>query len=232
MKRATTLLLITLLGACASTPPPPDWQTNAFAALRSATSAYLAGNTRLADLEFTRTRQEIARTGRADLLARAELARCAAQVASLELTPCPGYQALAADAHPSEQAYAAFLAGDWRGINPAHLPAQYRELVTQARDSSPASATTGTPPQAALSQIQEPLSRLIAAAVLLTRTSISPVDTALAVDTASSQGWRRPLLAWLGVQLKSAQNTGDMAAAERIQRRINLVLQTPTGQPG
>lgn len=229
VQRAPLLLLISLLGACASTPPPPDWQANAFAALHSATSAYLAGNTRLADLEFSRTRQELARTGRADLLARAELARCAAQVASLELTPCPGYQALAADAPPAEQAYAAFLAGDWRQIAPAQLPAQYRDLVTQVRDSHPGTAAVATP---VLSQIQEPLSRLIAAAVLWRSSRLSPADTALAVDTASSQGWRRPLLAWLALQLKSAQANGDTAAAERIERRIKLVLQPPASPAG
>ena len=80
-----------LLSACASKPPPPDWQNNAFAALNSFTSAYLTGNTKVADFEFARAKTEVARTGRADLMARLELARCAAQVASLDLQPCADY---------------------------------------------------------------------------------------------------------------------------------------------
>ena len=87
-----------LLSGCASGPPPPEWQSQAFAALKSYTSAYLSGNSRVADLEFERAKAEIARTGRPDLMARIELLRCATQVASLELTPCAGYQALAGDA--------------------------------------------------------------------------------------------------------------------------------------
>jgi hypothetical protein len=79
----------------------------------------------------------------------------------------------------------------------------------------------------ALSQIQEPLSRLIAAGSLLQREQLAPVDAGLAVKTASDQGWRRPLLAWLGVQLKRQQAAGDAAAASATQRRIDLVLQTP-----
>jgi hypothetical protein len=51
---------------------------------------------------------------------------------------------------------------------------------------------------------------------------IAPADIANAVDTASSQGWRRPLLAWLGVQERRAQAAGDAAAVQRIRRRIAL----------
>src|SRR5665647_2882446 len=106
-----------LLGACASKPPAPDWQANAFAALKGFSSAYLSGNTRLAEFEFARAKLELASTGRADLMARAELTRCAVRLASLELDQCAGYQTLAAEASPDEQAYAAFLTGQWRGLD-------------------------------------------------------------------------------------------------------------------
>jgi hypothetical protein len=60
--------------------------------------------------------------------------------------------------------------------------------------------------------------------VLLQRELLTPADIALAADTASNQGWRRPLLAWLGVQLKRAQIAGDASAAV-LQQRIDLVMQ-------
>ena len=105
-----------LISGCASGPPAPEWQSQAFAALENYTSAYLNGNSRVADLEFARAKAEIARTGRPDLMTRIELLRCATQVASLELTPCAGYQALAGDAPLAEQAYASFISGKWTGI--------------------------------------------------------------------------------------------------------------------
>jgi hypothetical protein len=260
-----------LLSACASKPPPPDWQNNAFAALNSFTSAYLNGNTKVAEFEFARAKTEVARTGRADLMARLELTRCAVQVASLDLQPCTGYDALGVwatersaqvkeepagvgrragdteqstlpprlltlDAQPAERAYAAFINGRWSGLDPALLPVAYRSLVTQALEveksgvmPKTASATTPQDAQAisALSQIQDPLSRLIAAGVLLQRKQLTPIDVGLAVNTASDQGWRRPLLAWLGVQFKQQQTAGNAAAASETQRRIDLVLQTP-----
>jgi hypothetical protein len=46
---------------------------------------------------------------------------------------------------------------------------------------------------------------------------------AVAVDTASAQGWRRPLLAWLQVKQARAQAGGAVEEAARLQRRIDLV---------
>lgn len=228
MQAGSMAAIALLLSACASTPPPPAWQANAFASLNSYTSAYLAGNTRVADFEFARAKLEIARTGRPDLMARTELVRCAAKVASLEPGPCEGYDALAADAQPAEQAYAAFIAGRWTGIKPELLPAQYRGLLAQARQgtASPTAAASAAPLASQLGQIEDPLSRLIAAGVLFKKELLTPVDIGLAIDSASNQGWRRPLLAWLGVEFKRAQEASDTVAAASIQRRINLVLQT------
>src|SRR5438876_555838 len=69
----------------------------------------------------------------------------------------------------------------------------------------------------------EPLARLVAFGIQLRAGTITPQGIAAAVDIASSQGWRRPLLAWLGVQLKRAQDAGDSETAARLKRRIELV---------
>jgi hypothetical protein len=217
-----------LLGACAGKPPAPDWQANAFAALKGFSSAYLNGNTRLADFEFARARTEISSTGRADLLARAELTRCAIRVASLEFDHCAGYQPLAADAAAAEQAYAAYLTGQWTGLNTTLLPVQHRAMAVKAMAGPPAnsavSAGAPVPASSVLDDVEDPLARLVAAGVLLQSSRLTPADIGVATETASAQGWRRPLLAWLGVQLKRAQDAGDQDAAKRLQRRIDLVL--------
>lgn len=223
---STVLTSVLLLSACASKPVPPDWQSNAFAALKGFSSAYLKGNTRLADFEFARAKTEIASTGRADLMARAELTRCAVRVASLEFDNCAGYQPLASEAGPEERAYAAFLTGQWRELDGALLPAPYRSVVLTAT-ANPSSS----PQLSALAAIEDPLSRLIAAGALLQSRRLGDQDIASAVDTASSQGWRRPLLAWLGVQLQRANDVQDAKEAARIQRRIDLVLQEAPKTP-
>lgn len=216
---STALLMV----ACASSPAPPDWQANAFAALKDFSTAYLNGNTRLADFEFARAKSEISSTGRADLLARAELTRCAVRVASLEFDNCAGYQILAPDAPAREQAYAAYLTGQWQGLDPALLPAQHRAFVMHTQAQKPASPSTPAPQ--VLGDIEDPLARLVAAGVLLQSKRLTSPDIATAIETASNQGWRRPLLAWLGMQLQRANDAGDGDTAMRTQRRIDLVLQ-------
>ena len=73
-----------LLAACSSAPPL-EWQANAKGSLDDAVTAYLVGDTRVANAQFGLARRELASTGRADQVALAELTRCAAQVASLDV---------------------------------------------------------------------------------------------------------------------------------------------------
>ena len=210
-----------LLAACASTPPPPDWQMNAKDSLDRSVAAYLQGNSRVEAVEFARARAELARTARADLLARAELTRCAARVASLVFEPCAGFAALAQDASAAERAYADYLTGKIDAKDAALLPEQHRAVAT-------ATATaTASAPATAVAGIADPLARLIAAGVLMQSARAEPSVMALAVDTASAQGWSRPLLAWLNVQALQADAAGDADEAARLRRRIGLVLGTP-----
>jgi len=70
-----------------------------------------------------------------------------------------------------------------------------------------------------------PLSRLVSHGVQFNSGKATPENISAAVDIASAQGWRRPLLAWLGVQEKRAQAAGDHEALARIRRRISLVVE-------
>jgi len=209
-------LVCVLLAGCASGPPPPDWEITAHGALDAYAQHELEGNRRLAALDFERARAAVARTGRADLLARVELTRCALQVASLEFEPCAGFEALRQDAPPAERAYAEFLAGRWAELESRLLPARYRAIVQ-----------AGTASTAALAEIDDPRSRLIAAGALFRVGRLSPAGVSLAAETASAQGWRRPLLAWLKVEVARAQAAGDRAQAERLERSVERILGAP-----
>lgn len=111
MRRVALVAAIGLAGCAGGGPPPPDWQVNARQSLAAFERLYFAGETAMAEAEFRRARREIGATGRLDLLARAELVRCAVRVASLEFDDCPGFEALRGDAGAEERAYADSLAG-------------------------------------------------------------------------------------------------------------------------
>jgi hypothetical protein len=208
MKIIPSLLAALLMAGCASKPVEPSWRTNAAGSLDSFTDAYLKGDSAVAATDFARARGEMASTGRADLVAHAELVRCAVYTASLVVGECKGFAALAHDATPAERAYAAYLVGQWQGLDPALLPAQHQAIV---RDTS------------GLAGVADPLSRLVAAGAMLQAGRIAPPDIVIASDTASAQGWRRPLLMWLGVSQERARALGNAAEVERIGRRIALI---------
>ena len=202
------LALVIGLAGCSSTPPVPDWQMNAKGALERATAAWLEGNTRVAEAEFGRARAEASRTGQVDVVARVELTRCAARVASLDLGACEAFERLRVDAAPPERAYADYLAARLAPSEAARLPEQHRAVAGNPR---------------ALAQVTDPLAQLVAAGVVFAAGQASPATVQTAVDTASAQGWRRPLLAWLGLQAQLADKAGDAESVERVRRRIVLV---------
>jgi hypothetical protein len=181
--------------------------------LERATEAWLRGDSKIEAVEFARARAEVASTGRPDWVARVELVRCAARLASLDVSPCSGFDALAADAAAPELAYARYLAGTAVAGDADLLPKAHRALVS----------ASGAAGDAALVAVQDPLSRLVAAAVLLRRGAAAPGTVQLALDTASAQGWRRPLLAWLRVAQERALAGGAPEEAARLQRRIDLL---------
>ena len=211
MKTIAPILLGLLLAACGSSPKPPDWQVDAKDSMERSVAAYLEGNSRVAAAELARARSQLSRTGRADLLATAELLHCAARVASLVFEPCAGFEALRQDATPAQRAYADYLRGQAQPQDIALLPPAQR-----------GAAGGGAGGAEALKGMADPLSQLLAAGVLLQTGQASPPVIAQAIDTASRQGWRRPLLAWLGVQLQRAEQAGDAPEAGRLRRRIAL----------
>ena len=203
-----------LLAGCGNNPPVPDWQMNAKNGIDRATAAYMEGNTRVEAAEYKRARDALSSTGKVDLIIRAELTQCAARVAALVFEDCAGFDKLAQDASPADRAYAAYLAGRATASDAALLPAQHQPVAAAANDAAAASAVQA---------VTDPLSKLVASGVLLRAGKASPPVLAGAVDTASDQGWRRPLLAWLGVQSMRAEQAGDGAEAQRIKRRIDLI---------
>lgn len=213
----TAAALASALAACSSGPPVPDWKMNAQSSIERFEAAYLAGRTLVEQTEFQRARGQVAGTGKVDLVARVELLRCATRVASLVFEPCAGFDALQEDAGAADRAYAAYLAGT-AVADTSQLPETQRAVAAAGSDTQAAGAAAA---------IRDPLGKLVAAGVLLRANRATPELLDMAVATASDQGWRRPLLAWLGVQRLRAEQAGDAPEAQRIARRMALVGEPP-----
>lgn len=214
---------VVVLGACSSQPPQPQWQMDAHGASQRAVQAYLLGQDRMEALEWERARAAVTSTGRGDLWARLELLRCASRVASLTTEPCELNQPWSAGAAPAEQAYARYL-----GAEP--VAASERLLLPQAQQAFAMTAAMdrrlAPDPVMALKAMDDPLARLVAAGVLLRQDRASLAVAEVAIDAASAQGWRRPLLAWLVWGARQAQSAGNAAQASEWQQRAAVVTRT------
>lgn len=216
---STSLRLLAVLAAltgCAG-KAQPDWQMNAQSSITRFQQAYLTGKAQVEAVEFKRAREQVAATGKIDLVARTELIRCATRVASLVLDDCTGFDPLRQDASAPERAYARYLAGSATLQDAALLPEPHRPVANAIVNGADAQAV------AAALQIKDPLAALVASGVLLRTGRASPALLDFAIETASSQGWRRPLLAWLNVQALRAEQAGAAPEAQRLRRRIALV---------
>ncbi|MBF5004595.1 hypothetical protein [Diaphorobacter caeni] len=203
------------LAACADKPPVPDWKINSHGSVQRATDAQLSGKTRVADQEWRTARAEVSRTGSAEQLARVELSRCAAQVASAQWEECSGFERLRADAQPAELAYADYLAGK-------PLSAAQIALLPETQRKAAADVN-------AVGAMPDPLSRLVAAGVAFKAGRATPDTLVTASETASAQGWSHALLGWLSLRTERAKAIGDAELAAGLLRRMALVQQQ--GQP-
>ncbi|GAA6143648.1 hypothetical protein NBRC116584_34660 [Hydrogenophaga sp. 5NK40-0174] len=215
---------MTVLGACAS-EPVPDWKQSASSSTELGARAWMEGKDAIDLAEFNRARREVRATGRPEELAKVELFRCATRTATLDDSLCEAFEPLAPDVSEALRAYDRYIAGQAGPGDAELLPGPHRPV---------AQAGAGSDFVALLNKIEDPLSRLVAAGVLYRRQLAGPGVAAVGVETASAQGWRRPLLAWLMVTRTLAEAAGQTDAAQAAQRRMDLVAPPvpPEPQPG
>jgi hypothetical protein len=208
--------LLMLLAACAGGPAAPAWQVDAKGAVDRAASAYLRGDAKAHEAELAHARAAVAATGRIELAARVELMDCALRAAALDFGTCARFEALRTDATAADRAYADYVAG-------RALAREAIALLPAAQQGAANARAAGAVTPAVTQAIDDPLSRLIALALLFQAGQASPAHIEQAAETASAEGWRRPLLAWLKVQALRAEKAGDAATLAALQRRIALV---------
>jgi len=215
MKLLLIFASLILFTACGSGgPPPPDWKTDSADLITRYQKHALLGEKTVAERYF---QQAIAATGGAGRVAdtaRLWLVRCTTRRAMLVDDPCTEYAELAKiEQRASDHAYYQFVTLHWDGMNTALLPAQHQDLLRTARDKRPE----------VLRRMTDPLARLLDASLLVLKQEADARILEVAVETASEQGWRQPLLTYLKLQEKQAVQLGNVAEQERLSLRIKLV---------
>jgi hypothetical protein len=211
------LWLSLLIGGCAK--PAPAWIAAGHKQIETYKSDFLTGATALiTERHFQKAIEEIKKSGDPDLLGKAWLTRMALQIAVLEKAEEGDYPKIeAALPVPANRNFHLFLTGDPAAVDAALLPPAYRPFWTALQSGNAADATKK------IALIDDPLSRLIAAGLAA---RLQPENETLfqtAVETASRNGWKRALLAWLKRQRGYYEASGETAKAAAIGKRLALI---------
>lgn len=223
MKRRLIMAGLLLLTACGSSGPPvPDWKSDSVDFIERYKKHALLGENILAERYFQQALRATGGAGRVSETGRLWLVHCATRRASLLDDDCSEYVDLAkVNTSAEDRAYYQFVMLNWSGLDASKLPAHYALLVK----SEP------TQVNAQIAAIEDPLSRLLAASLVTLRGQADHATLVLAMETASTQGWRQPLLTYLKVLEKSAIERGETNEQQTYALRIRLIeeaLRKPT----
>jgi len=217
MKKILCLLSILLLFVGCG-PKPIPWLMEAHQRMENFKTDFLTDRPPIVtDMHFQKAAEEIKKSGNLDLLGKVWLTRMALQVAVLAEPEDGDYPKIeAAEPDPANRNFYLFLKGD-AAVDGVLLPAQYRTFFAALNGGN--AAETG----AAVVKIDDPLSRLIAAGLAVRRHTENEALLQTAVETASRNGWKRALLAWLKRLGAFYEASGEAAKAASVRQRIDLI---------
>jgi hypothetical protein len=217
MKKIITIFSVMFLFACGSNSVP-DWKDRGFTQLENYKTHFLSGKEDTVEPHFIKARREIASSNDLNLLAVAYLTKYALHTASLEHFDAADFARLQRLApNPSNMAYCHFLKGNFSATDATALPARYTGVLKAVLDHDATLAARE------IAAIDDPLSRLIACGVW---TRYLPEDVRIlqiAISTASEQGWRRPLWAYLAKLQSYHDERGEQAKATMVKERLELL---------
>jgi hypothetical protein len=213
------LSVVLLLASCGGSKPIRDWVNISHSQMETFKRHALTGRTSTAELHFGKAVEEIKKSGNVDLLAKAHLVKMAIQVALLEEPKTENFlQADAVESVAENKSYYYFLAGQFDRVDEKILPAAYRPLQSALRNGQ-------TPAEVSkiVENIDDPLSRLIAAGVTVRRGNPDETTLHAALGAASEQGWKAAVIVYLGQLRSYYDQRGQTAKADTIRARLSLI---------
>jgi len=211
--------LILLFAGCGFSQKPP-WLIKSSKGLETFEANFLSGaEPSVTEANFAVAVEEIKKSGDLNLLQKAWLTRMALQGAVLNEMEEGDYRQIAAAGQvPANENYYMFLKGNISELDIKLLPEQYREFSGALLKGDV--LKTG---KAIASMKDEHLSKLIAAGIAVRSGIESEAIIQAAVETASINGWKMALIAWMERLAAFHGAAGEAGKATEVWQRIELI---------
>jgi len=198
--------------------PIPEWKNVSFNQLESYKKNYLIGKVKIAELHFHKAIEEIKKSGDLEILSTAYLTKYAVNVAVLEDFDESDYlQIESVQQDPKSKNFYNFLKGLFDKVDERLLPREYRGFLKTFRYGMERDM------EREIVSIEDPLSKLIAAGLLVRYYRYSEAILEAAAGTASKNGWKKAHVAYLEKLKSFYEAEKEMEKAANIQRKIQLI---------
>jgi hypothetical protein len=218
MKKLLSLALALLICACGTVTPVPVWKEKAYTHLEDYKTSFLTGREESTEPHFVKARREMAAGNDLNILTVAYLTKYSLHTASLESFDSSEFAKLyRLEPNPADMAYCHFLKGNFSAVDAKVLPSRYAGVLKAASSKDLIAAARE------IAAIDDPLSRLIACGVWVRYLPSDEAILKMGIDTASANGWRRPLWAYLTKLQTYYLEQNDVIKANAVKARLDLL---------
>ncbi|MBN1664598.1 MAG: hypothetical protein JW943_13445 [Deltaproteobacteria bacterium] len=206
-----------IIAGCAS-KPIPEWRYESFGQLENYKINYLKSKDQVAEFHYRKTLEEVKRSGDLKLIAKVYLTKYALKAAVLEDVADSDYLDMdVIEPDKENRNFFVFLQGNLSIVDAKLLPAQYGPFLKAALGGKEREVND------AVSKIDDSLSCLIAIGITVKKNLYNEETLQTAVNTASANGWQKPLLAHLGKLEQYYEATNEKAKASKIRQKIKAI---------
>ena len=218
MKKYFVIFMLLFIYACGGSQAIPQWKDTASRQLENYKINFLTDKENIDEPHFIKARNAISSNNDLQLLAKAYLMKYALHTAVLEDFDDRDFLRIdKLEPNVANRAYYDLLKGNISQLNETNLKPAYQKLLHLMRDKNVSAATKE------IASIDDPLSRLIACGIWVKYMPYNENIIKLAIDTASQDGWRRPLWAYLNKLQKYYLDRQETDKAENIKERLELL---------
>jgi hypothetical protein len=214
------LIIISCLAVSCGSQSVPDWKNTGFNQLDNYKKNALIGKELIAESNFKKATDEIKRSGDLDTLAKAYMTKFGVHAALLEAFRDDEYLEIE-DIAPNQEYmnFFNFLKGLFMYVDGGRLPARYRGTFKAMQENNIKDL------ESQINRIDDPLSRLIATGVAVKQKKYNETILKTAIDTASSNGWKKALIVYLQQLQAFYETQKDTSRADKIRKTIQVLKQ-------